>query len=156
MNFENTCIQYLSQLQTNGTILEGSLVGVNEVTQVSKAKVSVLINGIADEKFIIIHKVNNELTWNYLNVKDRIDSGFEPVENGWVYPNYEKRIVAPIELIMDDIGIKMYGWFQINELPVHRASDTHVHLYCNVILPEHQAVVDSLGGVITIDDKPTQ
>jgi hypothetical protein len=74
-------------------------------------------------------------------------------ENYWQYPQYTKRIIAPVDLIMDDYGIKMYGWFTINNFPVLKFNES-VHLYCNVILPEHQAIVDGFGGLLTIEDKP--
>ena len=71
----------------------------------------------------------------------------------WPHPEWAKRIVAPIELIMDDVGIKMYGWFQLNGFPVEKI-DNYVHLYCNVTLPEHQAIIDELGEMITVEDRP--
>lgn len=75
----------------------------------------------------------------------------EIIKESWLHPEFEYRIVAPIELIMDDIGIKMYGWFNINKLPVEKVGESVVHLYCNTILPQHQAVIAYLGGVITIE-----
>ena len=71
----------------------------------------------------------------------------------WQYPLYAKRIIAPINLILDDVGIKMYGWFQLNQLPILKLG-TSVHLYCNEILPEHQAIVDQLQGIIVVEDRP--
>jgi hypothetical protein len=73
--------------------------------------------------------------------------------NYWQHPQYAKRIIAPIQLILDDVGIKMYGWFQLNNFPIFKIN-TSVHLYCNEILPEHQAIVDQLQGVIVIQDRP--
>ena len=72
----------------------------------------------------------------------------------WQYPDYAKRIVAPIQLILDDVGIKMYGWFNLNKLPILNLEQGFVHLYCNEILPEHQAIIDGLQGVIIIEDRP--
>jgi len=72
----------------------------------------------------------------------------------WTHPEWAKRIVAPIELILDDMGIKMHGWFQLNNFPVEKVDDTTVHLYCNVILPQHQAIVDALGEIVTVEDRP--
>jgi hypothetical protein len=74
-------------------------------------------------------------------------------ENYWHYPLYIKRIVAPIDLIMDDVGIKMYGWFQLNQLPIIKFNSV-VQLYCNEILPQHQAIVDQLQDIITVQNKP--
>ena len=71
----------------------------------------------------------------------------------WPYPEWAKRITAPAALVMDDVGVKMLGWFQVMGFPIKRTGN-NVELYCNVILPEHQAVVDSLQGVITIEDRP--
>lgn len=83
-----------------------------------------------------LNQVTNELPSNY-----------------WHYPQYVKRIIAPISLIMDDTGVKMYNWFQINSLPILKFGD-NVELYCNVILPEHQTIVDSLQNVITVETRP--
>lgn len=74
-------------------------------------------------------------------------------EDYWQYPLYAKRIVAPVDLILDDIGIKMYGWFQINNLPILKLG-TSVNLYCNEILPQHQAIVDQLQGLIIVENRP--
>lgn len=71
----------------------------------------------------------------------------------WQYPQYAKRIIAPQELIFDDNGIKMYGWFNIQGFPILKIG-TYLHLYCNVILPEHQAIVDAYGGLLIIEDRP--
>lgn len=155
MTFEETCKEYLTQLKTNGIILEGDLYGINEVNEIGKAKVSILeADDSVSEKFIIVFKSEGNTIWKFLKPKDQIDYEYNPDENGWGYSQYSKRIVAPLSLIMDDIGIKMYGWFTINDLPVKKLNETTVHLYCNVILPEHQAIVDSLGGAITIEDRP--
>jgi hypothetical protein len=72
----------------------------------------------------------------------------------WDSLEHAIRIIAPIQLIMDDIGIKMYGWFTLNNLPVIPKDNGTVRLYCNEILPEHQAIIDSLQGVITIEERP--
>jgi hypothetical protein len=152
MDFEQTCIQYLSQLRTDGIIIEGDLYGVNEDTHVAKAIVSILQNGKVNEKSIILYEENENLIWKFLNVLSQNE--YDYISDEWGYTNFSKRIVAPVELIMTDVGIKIYGWFTLNNLPVRKINDTTVHLYCNVILPEHQAVVDSLQGQITIEDRP--
>jgi len=71
----------------------------------------------------------------------------------WHYPQFLKRIIAPIDLVMADVGIKMYGWFQLNQLPIVKINTT-VQLYCNEILPQHQAIVDQLEGMIFVQDRP--
>lgn len=152
MDFEQTCIQYLLQLKSDGIILEGDLYGVNEITHVAKGIISILQNGTVNEKKIIIYEDGGILDWKFLNPLSQND--YDYLSDDWGYMNYSKRIVAPLELIMTDVGIKMYGWFTLNELPVKKVNDNFVHLYCNTILPEHQTVVDSLQGQIIIEDRP--
>ncbi len=62
---------------------------------------------------------------------------------------YEKQI----ELILDDMGIKMYGWFQLNGFPIEKV-DEQIHLYCNIIKPEHQDIADAFEELVTIEDRP--
>lgn len=88
------------------------------------------------------------------NDQEKLDAILNELPNNyWHYTQYAKRIIAPVDLIMDDIGVKMYNWFQINHFPVLKFGD-NVELYCNTILPQHQAIVDSLQGVIVIEDRP--
>jgi hypothetical protein len=96
------------------------------------------INGTATESYTVMDYTEYELA-----VRD------------WVHPEYKLRIVAPVELIMQDIGIKMYVWFQLNNLPVEKVNGG-VHLYCNEILTSHQSIIDGLEGVITIEDYPEE
>ena len=71
----------------------------------------------------------------------------------WPYPLWRKRIVAPIELGMDEIGSRMYVWFQLNRFPINTVG-TNVHLYCNVILPQHQEIIDALAETISVEERP--
>jgi hypothetical protein len=75
----------------------------------------------------------------------------------WHFPEYLKRIIAPVQLIFDPsgVGLTMKAWFDLNEMPIVKEGDS-VILYCNEILPDHQAIVDGLQGVITIEDIPTE
>ncbi len=75
----------------------------------------------------------------------------------WHHPEYCKRIVAPIQLIFDSsgVGLTMKAWFDLNGMPIVKEGGS-VILYCNEILESHQAVVDGLQGVITIEDIPTE
>ena len=101
---------------------------------------------------------------------------YELAMRDWTHKDFMKRITAPIELILDDMGIKMYGWFQVNEFPIETVVRTitvespdpdnegetiteevekkFVRLYCQFILPEHQQIADSFGDTIVIEDKP--
>jgi hypothetical protein len=100
-----------------------------------------------DEVFDIINK---EYRREY-TITDK--SQYEIDMQTWSAPEYSKRIIAPISLIMDDFGIKMYGWFNINNLPVITRDDI-VELYCNSILPEHQFVIDNYGELLSIEERP--
>jgi len=151
MNFEQRAIQYITQLRTDGVIVTGSITGLNDPTANARSSFNVG-DEIKEKKIMLIEDSEGNWSWKFFNPADYNDIQYQ--EGDWSYPQFEKRIVAPIELIMDDIGIKMYGWFQINNLPVKIVNETTVHLYCNVILPEHQAVVDGLGDTITIEDRP--
>ncbi len=73
----------------------------------------------------------------------------------WHYPEYCKRIIAPFSLISDPsmVGIIMKTRFDLDGLPMVREGGT-VYIYAKEILPEDQAIVDQLQGVITIEDKP--
>jgi len=152
--FEQEAIQYLNGLITGGTLLTGSLVGVSEEQLTAKAMVTILLNGLTKETFILIKKINEVFSWYFLSVSDKNQQ--EKTTYDWAYPAQAKRIVAPISLVMDDIGIKMYGWFQLNNLPIETVNEqTQVHLYCNYIMAEHQAIIDNLSGIITVEDRPS-
>jgi hypothetical protein len=77
----------------------------------------------------------------------------ELLTESWKHPEWAKRIEAPAALVFEDAGVKMLGWWQIMGYPFEREGDK-VHLYCNQILPQHQAIVDQFAGVLTIQDKP--
>lgn len=153
MSFEEQSKQYLSSLVSQGVFLESDLVGINEDHQTGKALSSIIVNGEVSQKIIFLYKENGDLTWKYFNPVDTTYLNFNEGNPNWDFNEYEKRIVAPINLIMDDIGIKMYGWFQLNGLPII-TKDSNVYLYCNTILPEHQTILDQLQGVITVENRP--
>lgn len=153
MNFEEQSRQYLMDLVSQGVFLEANLIGVSEVYQTSKALSSSLYNNQVSQKVILIFKENDTLTWKYFNPVDNTYVNYNLSNDSWDFQEYAKRIVAPKDLILDDIGIKMYGWFQLNGFPIVTKA-TDVYLYCNTILPQHQAIVDQLQGVITIEDRP--
>lgn len=155
-SFEQTANQHLADLKSAGTIIEGNIIGVREDLRTSKAIVSIPTDEGLEEKYIAIYEVGEELQWNFLKPIDRMEDLYDFIDNDtWHYPDLLKRIVAPIALVMDDIGIKMYGWFQLNNLPIISKGET-VYLYCNVILPEHEAIVDGLGETVTIEDRPNE
>ena len=85
--------------------------------------------------------------------KTQAEIDYEAAIADWPHYKWAKRIVAPVELIMDDVGIKMYGWFQLNGFPVEKV-DNYVHLYCNVIREDHQEIVNQLEEQLFIEDIP--
>lgn len=153
MNFEEQSKQYLINLVSQGVFLESDLIGVNESQQTSKAISSVMDNGNVSQKIIIIYKNGDEFNWKYLNPLDNTYLNYNEGNDSWDFQDYSKRIVAPKDLIMADIGVKMYGWFQLNAFPIV-TKNSNVYLYCNKILPQHQSIVEQLEGMITVQDRP--
>jgi len=86
--------------------------------------------------------------WTYAD-----KTAFQIAMEEWMHPQFAKRIIAPMQLVMEDVGSKMYNWFKINDFPIVK-KDPLVHVYCNTILPEHQVVIDAFAGFITIEDVP--
>ena len=71
----------------------------------------------------------------------------------WADLNSAMRIVAPIQLVLDDFGNKMETWFRITDLMIEK-KDGMIRVYCNKILPEHQAIYDMYVGIITVENRP--
>ena len=94
-------------------------------------------------------------TWSVKWAKYRQE--FEVVDKTplemWPYPEWAKRIIAPAQLVFTDDGAKMHNWFQLMGFPIVRKGGL-IEVYFEEVLPEHQAVVDSLQGIITIEDRP--
>lgn len=78
---------------------------------------------------------------------------YEIAMQSWAHPQYLKKINAPKQLVLDDTGIKMLGWFQINNFPYESIGD-RVELYCNTILPEHEPIIEMYGDLVTVQDRP--
>lgn len=148
MNFEETSNQYLLELKNSGIIITGDLIGVNETLETSIAKVIGVDK--PKESRIIIYKLNNVLDWKYYDPIDNTELLIYST-NDWNYPQFILRIVAPIALLLQYPQFEV--WFRINNLPIVN-TDGILHCYCNEILPEHQTLVDSLHGIITIENKP--
>ena len=152
MTFEQESNQYLAQLETDGVIVEGNLYGVSETKLVSKAIASFVINGVVSEKHIIITKRGGVFAWNFITPVDRMerDFGFTD-DDAWHYEDFVKRIVAPVQLLLEYPQFEV--WFRLNSMPIVNKNET-LYAYCNFIIPEHQALIDGLQGVITVEDKP--
>lgn len=69
----------------------------------------------------------------------------------WDYPEFAKRIVAPKNLIFEQIGLAMKSWFDLNKLPVELIGD-NVYLYCNEILNAHKPVLLSLQETVQVEN----
>jgi hypothetical protein len=80
-------------------------------------------------------------------------SAYDFAIEAWHYPAFAKRIIAPVELVMQYPQVET--WFRLNELPILRENAT-LFCYCNVILPAHQQLVDALQGIVTIENRPTE
>ena len=80
-------------------------------------------------------------------------TAYEIAMQDWAYPEYQKRIVAPDALLLDDVGSKVFNWFTGKGLPFENHGD-NIRLYFNDVLPQHQALVNQFEGVIVIEDKP--
>ena len=91
--------------------------------------------------------------WTVTNIpQEEID--YNNALKDWPKVSWAKRIIAPVDLAMQDVGAKMYVWFSLMGFPIVRVDDQTVHLYCNTILPEHQSIVDGLGEMVNIEDRP--
>ena len=148
MRFQDDANQYLTSLRNNGTFLSGRLVGIDGET--ATARVNVVTGDSVTEKQIMIYKINSVFTWEYLNIINN-KSKYRQVPTDWEYPNLDKRIIAPISLVLQYPQFEV--WFRLNDLPISSKNDK-IYCYCNTILPEHQAIVDGLAGVITIETNP--
>ena len=84
-------------------------------------------------------------------------SEYEIAMKDWEGGDFAIKIVAPIELILDDFGVKMKGWFELKGLPIIPKGET-VHLYCQEILPEFSETVQGLedAGIIQVIDRPVE
>jgi CBS domain-containing protein len=71
-----------------------------------------------------------------------------PIWNEWHYPQFSKRITAPVELTLQYPAIEV--WFRYNKLPIVNEQGV-LYCYCKVILDIHQELVDSLQGILTIE-----
>ena len=98
-----------------------------------------------DELFLIF-------TYDVIN-KTQAEIDYETAMIGWHHQDYCKRIIAPAALIDQYPNIGVHMW--INKLPIEPSADgSLLYLYMNVIKHEHQALVDSLEGILVIEDMP--
>jgi hypothetical protein len=123
------------------------------VVQTDQPEYDPKVQRISSHWIVDVEEELYTMTWTVVDIpQSEID--YNNAVQDWPHKEWAKRIVAPIDLAMDDVGAKMYVWFTLNGFPVSRAGENTVHLYCNTILPQHQAIVDSLGEIVTIEDRP--
>jgi hypothetical protein len=108
----------------------------------------ILLTQKLEEYWEIENNIYYKLKYNILNKTQE-----ELLVEDWQFLEYSKRIVAPDSLIFEDAGIKMFGWFSINNFPIKKIGN-FVRLYCNTILPQHQDIVDMYAEVIIVEDRP--
>jgi hypothetical protein len=80
-------------------------------------------------------------------------TAFEIAMEAWHHPEFAKRIVAPVQLVMQYPAVET--WFRINDLPIVR-NGCALYCYCNLILTAHQQLVDATQGIVIIEDRPTE
>lgn len=78
---------------------------------------------------------------------------YEIAMESWIYPEFVKRIIAPVQLTMQYPAFEV--WFRLNDLPILNKNGV-LYCYCNVILPEHQYLIDQLAGVIVVENIPVE
>jgi hypothetical protein len=101
---------------------------------------------------IYFNEEDNVFTYQVIE-KTQPEIDYEAAIEGWHHPEFEKRIVAPALLVNEfpAIGVHMI----VNKLPIEPSDDGNtLYLYMDLIRPEHQALVDSLAGVLTIEERP--
>jgi hypothetical protein len=96
--------------------------------------------------------ITTELTPEEKDVQSLLMYHQQLLMGGWHHPQFAKRIIAPVELVMQYPQIET--WFRINDLPIVR-QDTTLFCYCNVILETHNQLVDALQGIVSIENIPT-
>lgn len=100
----------------------------------------------ADSIEVDLELMQYRIVWTITN-----KTAFDIAIEAWHYPEFTKRIVAPVELVMQYPAIET--WFRINDLPIIRVNTT-LYCYCNLILPMHQQLIDALSGIVTVEDIP--
>ncbi len=123
------------------------------VVQTEKPQYDPVVKRATHQWVVDVEEKTYTLTWTVQDIpQEEID--YNSALADWPNPEWAKRIVAPIDMAMDDVGAKMYIWFTLNGFPVHKTCENTVLLYCNVILPQHQAIIDQFGETLTIEDRP--
>jgi hypothetical protein len=94
--------------------------------------------------------INGVVHYNVIDLTDR-----EIALQQWEGGDLELKVIAPIELVLTEFGIKMKGWFELLGLPIIPKGDK-VHLYCAKIDDQFKATVDDLvsKNVLKIENRP--
>lgn len=74
----------------------------------------------------------------------------------WPAREWNKRIVISLAALYSNASLKEFTteltlWWTLNGFR-QEIRDGYAYFYCNLILPEHQAIVDAFSAVISIED----
>ena len=101
---------------------------------------------------IYFDSLNKYFTYEVINkTVEQID--FENRIKDWKFLEYSMRIKAPDSLLMQLPGVEVWARYKGLQIVVE---GSYVYLYCNVILPEHNTLINSYQELITIENIPTQ
>ena len=102
-----------------------------------------------DEKFIAFQDEDGKPVYLEATPEEIAAMQAMPEKSDWLH-DYPLRIVAPKTLALD--YPQFYVWFMLNDLPMENVGDS-VQIYVNEIIPEHQVLIDSLNGVVTVEKR---
>jgi len=102
-----------------------------------------------DEKYIAFQDEDGKPIYRDVTPEEIAAMQVAPVNLDWLH-DYPLRIVAPKTLALD--YPQFYVWFMLNDLPLEKVGDS-VQIYVNEIIPEHQVLIDSLNGVVTVEKR---
>lgn len=102
------------------------------------------------KEIIDTEKKEYRVTYEVVNLTEQ-----EIALKQWEGGDLDIKVIAPIELVLTEFGVKMKGWFELLGLPIIPKGDK-VHLYCAKIDEQFKATVDDLvsKNVLTIINKP--
>lgn len=101
---------------------------------------------------VITKDLENKIWTESWTIENKGD--YEIAVDDWVEMDWQLRINAPVDLILtNDTTIKFWAYFNLKKFPII-VRDDRVLLYCNSILDEHLAVLDSFSDVIKLETRP--
>ncbi len=104
----------------------------------SSTMVNEITSSVVDNKWKIVNTIRNKTAYEL-----------------WEHKDFSMRIIAPIELILTDEGVKFKGWWDLKKLP-YTVDEYYIYLYCNHIEEAHQDVLASLSEYLIIEERPNE